>query len=80
MSEGGRANSAGAVDIEKAPSRIDANPEDRVLRALSESFPRAVTDGKKVRPGLIRARIDRSGTLLRLPDAQGPARRSSTSP
>jgi NADH-quinone oxidoreductase subunit C len=48
------------MDIEKAPSRIDANPEDRVLRALSESFPRAVTDGEKVRPGLIRARIDRS--------------------
>jgi hypothetical protein len=28
MSQGGRANSAGARDMETAPSRIDANPEE----------------------------------------------------
>ena len=60
MSEGGKASSAGARDIESAPSRIDANPEDRVLRALAESFPKSVSDGEKVRPGLVRAHIDRS--------------------
>lgn len=60
MSEGGRTSSAGAADIETASSRIDANPEDRVLRSLSESFPSAVSDGEKIRPGLIRARVDRS--------------------
>ncbi len=60
MSEGGRASSAGAVDMETAPSRIGANPEDRVLRTLAESFPKGVSDGEKVRPGLIRARVDRA--------------------
>jgi NADH-quinone oxidoreductase subunit C len=60
MSEGGKRSSAGADDIEKAPSRIDGNPEHRVLRALAESFPETVSGGMQLRPGVIRAMVDRS--------------------
>ncbi|HUV61549.1 MAG TPA: NADH-quinone oxidoreductase subunit C [Thermoplasmata archaeon] len=60
MTEGDSKGSMGAMSIEKAPSRIDENPEHRVLRALTESFPKTVSEGDRVRPGLIRAKVDRS--------------------
>lgn len=60
MSEGDERSSAGAVGIEKAPSRIGEDPEQRVLRAIAESFPGTVSGGKRVRSGLIRASVDRA--------------------
>jgi NADH-quinone oxidoreductase subunit C len=60
MSEGDRKDANGVVNLEKAPSRIGENPEQSVLRGLSESFPGAVSGGEKLRPGVIRARVDRS--------------------
>jgi NADH-quinone oxidoreductase subunit C len=60
MSEGGGRGTAGAVGIEKAPSRIGENPEQRVLRALAESFPKTVSGGIQLRQGVIRAKVDRS--------------------
>ncbi len=60
MSEGDRLGSTGVVGIEKAPSRIGENPEHRVLRALAEKFPKTVSEGTQLRPGVIRARVDRS--------------------
>jgi len=45
--------------LERAPSLIDENPEERVIRALLDGFPTAVTDFRKVRRGLVRARIER---------------------
>ncbi len=60
MTEGDCRDSSGAVSIEKAPVRIDENPEHRVLRALTESFPKTVSEAVRVRPGLLRARVDRS--------------------
>jgi NADH-quinone oxidoreductase subunit C len=59
MSEGDKRDSAGVANIEEAPSRIDENPEQRVLRALTETFPKSVSGGEKLRSGVIRARIDR---------------------
>ncbi|MGB2581215.1 MAG: NADH-quinone oxidoreductase subunit C [Thermoplasmata archaeon] len=60
MSEEDKRGSARVVRIEKAPSRIDENPEQRVLRALAESFPKTVSEGAQLRPGVIRAKVDRS--------------------
>lgn len=60
MSEEDERDSTGAVSIEKAPSRIGENPEHRVLRALAESFPKTVSGGTQMRPGVIRARVERS--------------------
>ncbi|MDH3364902.1 MAG: NADH-quinone oxidoreductase subunit C [Thermoplasmata archaeon] len=60
MTEGNSRGSMEAVSIEKAPSRIGENPEQRVLRALAESFPKTVSDGARLRPGLVRAKVDRS--------------------
>ena len=60
--------------MELAPSRIDQDPADRVLRALAEGFPKGVSDGAKVKDGLVRARIDRKDLLEAckiLRDAQG---------
>ena len=45
--------------LERAPSRIDEVPEERVIRALLDNFPSAVTDFKKLRKGVLRARIER---------------------
>ncbi len=45
--------------MEKAPSRIGENPEERIIRALLDHFPTAVTDFKKIGPGIVRARIER---------------------
>jgi len=45
--------------LERAPSRIDEVPEERVLRSLLDNFPSAVTDSKKLRKGVLRARVER---------------------
>ncbi|UCE81175.1 MAG: NADH-quinone oxidoreductase subunit C [Methanobacteriota archaeon] len=60
MSEGDERGSTGTNSIETAPSRIDADPGQRVLRALTEAFPETVSDGAQVKPRFIRARVDRS--------------------
>ena len=46
-------------DMERAPSRIDSVPEERLIRALMASFPEAVTGFTKVRDGFVRAKLDR---------------------
>ena len=46
-----------ARELEEAPTRIDADPGERVLRALVDRFPGSVSDTKRVRPGLVRARV-----------------------
>jgi NADH/F420H2 dehydrogenase subunit C len=46
-------------DIERSPSRIDSVPEERLIRALMNAFPEAITGFLKVRNGLVRARLDR---------------------
>ncbi|MGD9962379.1 MAG: NADH-quinone oxidoreductase subunit C [Thermoplasmata archaeon] len=58
MVEGGRGRGVGE-ELEKAHTRIDADPEERVLRGLKEGFPSSLSDAKRLRPGLLRARIKR---------------------
>ena len=60
MSGGDERGSAGTVSIEKAPSRIDENPEQRVLRALAESFPETVSGGTSIGPRVLRAHVERN--------------------
>ena len=60
MTEGGNESPAGAESIEKAPNKVDENPEYTVLRTLAARFPKSVSDGEQVRTGLMRARVDRS--------------------
>jgi NADH-quinone oxidoreductase subunit C len=60
MSEGGKSESSGVVNIEAAPRRIGEDLEQRVLRALVESFPESVSGGERLRSGVVRARIDRT--------------------
>ncbi len=45
--------------IEQAPSRVDENSEENIVKALLESFPNSIIDYKRVKPGTIRVRIDR---------------------
>ncbi len=59
MAEGGQGGRAGAQELEKAPTRVDADPEERVLRGLRDAFPSSLSDAGRVRPGLVRARIRR---------------------
>ena len=60
MAKGERQDSAGVVNIEKAPVSIGENPEQRVLLALSESFPKTVSGATHLRRGVLRAKVDRS--------------------
>jgi NADH-quinone oxidoreductase subunit C len=48
-----------AQGLEKAPTRIDSDPEERVLRELRERLPSEVSHEERVRPGLVRARVKR---------------------
>lgn len=59
MVGGGPGDKGCAQELEKAPTRIDADPEEWVMRELRERFPASVTDLSRVRPGLLRARIKR---------------------
>lgn len=45
--------------IEKAPSRIDEVPEERVIRAFLDNFSTAVSDFQKVRAGVVRAKVEK---------------------
>ncbi|OGS44680.1 MAG: hypothetical protein A3K76_02445 [Euryarchaeota archaeon RBG_13_57_23] len=45
--------------MERAPSRIDAVPEERLIRALMNTFPEAITGFTKLRDGFVRAKLDR---------------------
>ncbi len=57
MGERGKGNPS--EGLERAPSRIDEVPEERIIRALLDNFPATVTDFKKLRKGIVRARIER---------------------
>ena len=57
MAEWGKRNLS--EGLEKAPSSIGDAPEEKVIRALLDSFPTAVTDFKMLRKGVLRARIER---------------------
>jgi len=46
-------------DIEKAPSKVDELPEERLIRALMDNFPNTVTDFLRLRDGVVRAKIER---------------------
>jgi len=59
MTGGGPGDKGCAQELERAPTRIDADPEERVLRGLKDSYPQGVSDTGRVRPGLIRAQIRR---------------------
>ena len=59
MDERGKTSSKQDEGLERAPSRIDEDPEERVIRALLDNFPTAVTDFKKLRKGVVRARVER---------------------
>ncbi len=54
-----RGDHSPAEGMERAISRVDEVPEEKVIRALLDSFPSTVTDFKKLRTGVVRARIDR---------------------
>jgi NADH-quinone oxidoreductase subunit C len=47
-------------DIEVAPSRVDGDSEEMVLRALKDRFPGSVSDMKALKPRILRARIERA--------------------
>jgi NADH-quinone oxidoreductase subunit C len=53
MPEGGQG------ELERAPTRIGADPEERVLRGLREGFPSSVPGPERLGPGLLRARVKR---------------------
>jgi NADH:ubiquinone oxidoreductase subunit C len=59
MDERGKTGAKQNGGLEKAPSRIDEDPEERVIRALLDNFPTAVADFKKLRKGVLRARVER---------------------
>jgi len=48
-----------AGGIESAPTKVDGDPEERVIRSLLDTFPTGITDFRKVRKGLLRARVER---------------------
>lgn len=54
-----RGKDARQQGLERAPSLIDEDPEERVIRALLDSFPGTVSDFKKLGNRIIRVRIDR---------------------
>ena len=59
MDERGKTSAKQHEELEKAPSRIDENPEERIIRALLDNFPTAVTDFKKLGAGVVRTRVER---------------------
>jgi len=61
MDKRGAGAPAGA--IERAPTTVGENPEERTFKALLEAFPSTLTDFKKLRKGIVRARIERRDLL-----------------
>jgi NADH-quinone oxidoreductase subunit C len=49
--------------MEKAPSRVEEAPEEKIIKALMDDFPTAITDFRKLRKGVVRARIERRDLL-----------------
>jgi len=49
--------------MEKAPSRVEEAPEEKIIKALMDDFPTAITDFRKLRSGVVRARIERRDLL-----------------
>ena len=45
--------------MEKPASRIDGVPEEKVISSLIDNFPSTITDFKKLRKGVVRAKIER---------------------
>lgn len=45
--------------MERAPSRIDDLPEEKVIRVLLDRFPTAISDFVKLRKGVLRAKVER---------------------
>lgn len=54
-----RGKGANEQGLERAPSLIDEDPEERVIRALLEAFPSTVSDFKKLGQRVLRVRLDR---------------------
>jgi NADH:ubiquinone oxidoreductase subunit C len=59
MAEAGKGAEKRQGGIERPPSLIGENPEERVIRGLLDAFPDAVTEFKKVRDGLVRIKLER---------------------
>lgn len=45
--------------VERAPTSLGGDTEERVIRSLLDAFPTGITDFRKVRKGMLRARIER---------------------
>lgn len=58
-----RGKSDGNEFMERASSRIDSVPEEKLIRSLMNAFPEGVTGFTKVRDGLVRAKLDRRDIL-----------------
>jgi len=74
MGEWGKTSGKESEGLEKAPSQIAEEPEERLIRALLDTFPTAVTDFKKLSKGVVRARLERRDlfkTCMFLRDSQG---------
>jgi len=54
-----RGKGARRQGFERAPSLIDEDPEERVIRAMLDAFPSSVSDFKKLGNRVIRVRVDR---------------------
>lgn len=59
MDDRGKTSAKNDGGLEKAPSRIDDEPEEGLIKALLLEFPTAVTDFSRLRKGVVRARIER---------------------
>ncbi len=59
MAERGKGISGPAEGLERAPSTVDEDPIERIIRSLLDSFPSAIADFQKLRKGVLRARIER---------------------
>lgn len=57
MEPRGKGMPAGA--IERAPTKVGERSEENVIRTLLDAFPIAITESKRLRPGVVRARIER---------------------
>jgi NADH-quinone oxidoreductase subunit C len=49
--------------IERPPMRVGGEQEERVIRTVLDAFPTTVKDFQKLRPGVLRARIERRDLL-----------------
>jgi NADH-quinone oxidoreductase subunit C len=59
MAEAGKGAEIPQRGIERPPSLIGENPEERVIRALLDAFSDAVAEFNKVKDGLVRVKMER---------------------